>query len=139
MPHQTTRRNFVLLTAASTSALAAGCGKEVTDAVGTATTETVQNSKLALRGYQIVAYKLGETLIHTPHPVTRIIGVFIAFSATAAELVIEYLDDELERRHIRETLSEQQRILVEQHRSVTFLTENGAEEHVALGDNQYAE
>jgi hypothetical protein len=54
-----------------------------------------------------------------------------------SQLAIEYLDDELKRRKIRQELSEEERASIEARLAVVFTTENGLEEQVQLGPNRY--
>jgi hypothetical protein len=136
MSQQSSRRSFIA-GVAGTSVVASGCSKDPTEVIKAAPTPVVQHTKIGLRGYQIVAAKAGEKLIKFPHPVVRVLAVALVITAVASELVIEYLDDELQSRQIREALSEEQRMEVERQRSVTFVTANGQEEKVPLGDNRY--
>lgn len=129
-----TRRD--LLIAGGMALFTIGCGNK-SPTVATAPTPAIQGSKIALRGYQIVAVKAGEKLIQLPHPALRILAVALIISAVGSEILIVYLDDELRRREIREAISEEQRIFLEEQRAVTFLTENGQEESIPLRDNVY--
>lgn len=138
MTQQPSRRTFIA-GIAGLSAAASGCGKSPTDVVKDATESEIQYTKIGLRGYQIVAAKVGEKLIKFPHPAIRVLVVALLITAVASGLVIEYLDDELLRRQIREALSDEQRMQIERHRAVTFVTENGQEENVPLGENCYSE
>ncbi len=136
MAYLVTRRDLV--TTGGLALLTAGCGEAVPD-VEKVSTPTIQGSKIALRGYQIVAAKVGDRLIRLPHPGVRILAVVLIISAIATELVIEYLDDELQRREVREAITEEEKILIEGRRSVVFITEKGQEKKVSLGDNRYVD
>jgi hypothetical protein len=133
-------RRRVLTRFATLSVFAAGCGGSNSGSTGpiaSAPTSTLSATKVALHGYAIVAAKVGERLVRLPHPGLRILGVFLVFSAAGAELVIVYIDDELMERRIEEKLSEKEQITIESGRSVVFQTENGKEETVIIGANQY--
>ena len=70
-------------------------------------------------------------------PAVRILGVALLTSGLVTFLVIEYLDEELRRRSVREALEDQERTAIESQLAVEFITENGFKESVALGPNQY--
>ncbi len=131
------RRRFIVAMA-GTSLAANGCGESPTEVVKTAPTPVVQGTKIALRGYQIVAMYVGEKLVRLPHTAVRVLGVCLVISSFGAELVVDYLDDELQQRQFREVLTEEQKITIEGKRSVKLVLENGQQESVPLGDNQYS-
>ena len=119
----------------------AGCGQTpqttVQEALEDASTETLKDTRLALRGFQIVALRVGERLIRLPHPAVRVLGAVLVFTAAGAELVVEYLDVELQKRELRETLAEEVRMAAERRQSITAVTEAGEEETITLQPNQY--
>ena len=131
------RRRFFVGIAGATIVVS-GCDKSPSEIVETSPKIVVQGTKLALRGYQIVAMYVGEKLVRLPHLAVRIVGVFLVTTSLGTELVVDYLDDELQKREIRESITEQQKISIEERRSVKFILDNGQEESVRLGDNQYA-
>lgn len=119
-----------------------GCGGNsvstaVTDAVEKVPTETLESVHVGLRGFQLVAFIVGKRVVRLPHPAVRILGVALVSTALVSLLAIEYLDDELKRRQIREELSEQERSSIEAKLAVVFKTENGLDEQVQLGPNRY--
>ncbi|MEW4531057.1 hypothetical protein [Maioricimonas sp. JC845] len=105
----------------------------------TASTEKITNYRIALHGFQIVAFRLGEQLVKLPNPAVRILGVVLWFSATGVTLVVDFLDTELQDRQIREAVEEAVRIEIEDQRAVTFITESGRTESVPLKENQYSD
>ncbi|MAI35629.1 MAG: hypothetical protein L7W43_11875 [Rubripirellula sp.] len=109
----------------------------VTDAVEEIPTETIESLHVGLRGFQLVAFLVGKRVVRLPHPAIRILGVALVSTALVSLLAIEYLDDELKRRQIREELSEQERASIEALLAVVFTTENGLDEQVQLGPNRY--
>lgn len=119
-----------------------GCNRNpvstaVTDAVQEIPTETLESVHVGLRGFQLVAFIVGKRVVRLPHPAVRILGVALVSTALVSLLAIEYLDDELKRRQIREELSEQERSSIEAQLAVVFTTENGLDEQVHLGPNRY--
>ena len=80
---------------------------------------------------------VGKRLVQLPHPAVRILGVALLTSGAATYLVIEYLSVELNKRSVREALAEEERVTIESALAVEFVTENGLNETVALGPNQY--
>ena len=109
----------------------------VADAVEEVPTETIQSVQVSLRGFQLVAFMVGKRVVRLPHPAVRILGIVLVSTALVSQLAIEYLDDELKRREIREELSEEERASIEAQLAVVFTTENGLEEQVQLGPNRY--
>jgi hypothetical protein len=109
----------------------------VTDAVEDVPTDTLENVQVSLRGFQLVAFLVGKRVVRLPHPAVRILGIAIVSTALVSQIAIEYLDDELKRRRFREELSEEERAAIEAELAVTFTTENGLDEQVQLGPNQY--
>lgn len=131
------RRDAILLIATSSATLT-GCKARVIDETVAATeTDVLQSTKVGLRGFQLVAFTVGKRLVQLPHPAIRILGVVLVSSGVATFLAIEYLDDELKKRSIREELDERERTEVEAALAVEFETENGFKESVVLGPNQY--
>ena len=131
------RRQAILAMAASATTLC-GCGSDsVDDAVADLSTPTLENARVGLRGFQIVAFMVGKRLVQLPHPAVRILGVALLTSGAATYLVIEYLSVELNKRSVREALEEQELAAIESALAVEFVTENGFTESVALGPNQY--
>ncbi|MGI9470358.1 MAG: hypothetical protein ACR2NZ_02420 [Rubripirellula sp.] len=135
------RREAMFLMAGGTVAIA-GCGtssvsETVSQTVAEASTESLQNTRIGLRGFQIVAFTVGKRVVQLPHPAIRILGIALVSTATVTFLAIEYLDEELSKRRIREELTQQERSEIESGLAVAFKTENGFEETVALGPNQY--
>ena len=119
-----------------------GCNRNpvstaVTDAVQEIPTETLESVHVGLRGFQLVAFIVGKRVVRLPHPAVRILGVALVSTALVSLLAIEYLDDELKRRQIREDLSEEERSSIEAQLAVVFTTENGLDEQVQLGPNRY--
>lgn len=136
------RRREAILWMTGGAAAIAGCtpsdvSETVSQTVAEASTESLESTRIGLRGFQIVAFTVGKRVVQLPHPAVRILGIALVSTATVAFLAIEYLDDELSKRRIREELSQQERASIESALSVTFTTENGFEEQVALGPNQY--
>ena len=136
-------RRRELLAALTTGVLCVpGCSGDsvttaVTDAVEEIPTETLENAHVGLRGFQLVAFMVGKRVVRLPHPAIRILGVALVSTALVSLLAIEYLDDELKRRQIREELSEEERSSLEAQLAAVFMTENGLEERVQLGPNRY--
>ena len=138
----TLHRREALLLIASGATTVAGCNtsrvsETVSQAVAEASAESLENSRIGLKGFQIIAFAVGKRIIQLPHPAIRILGVALISTATATFLAIEYLDDELNRRRTREALSQQERSTIESDLAVKFMTQNGLEELVVLGPNQY--
>ncbi len=109
----------------------------VSDAVEDVPTETLKSVHVGLRGFQLVAFMVGKRVVRLPHPAVRILGVALVSTALVSLLAIEYLDDELKRRQIREELSEDERSSIEAQLAVVFTTENGLDEQVQLEPNRY--
>lgn len=109
----------------------------VTEAVEDIPTETLESVHVGLRGFQLVTLMVGKRVVRLPHPAVRILGVALVSMALLSLLAIEYLDDELKRRQIREELSEGERSSIEAQLAVVFTTENGLDEQVQLGPNRY--
>lgn len=109
----------------------------VADAVEDVSTQRLESIQVSLRGFQLVAFLIGKRVVRLPHPAVRILGVALVSTALVSQLAIEYLDDELKRRQIREELSEAERASIEARLAVVFTTENGLEENVQLGPNRY--
>ncbi len=119
-----------------------GCSGEpvstaVTDVVEEVPTETLESFHVGLRGFQLVAFMVGKRVVRLPHPAVRILGAALVSTALVSLLAIEYLDDELKRRQIREELSEDERSSIEAQLTVVFRTENGLDEQIQLGPNRY--
>lgn len=112
-------------------------GTAVTDAVEEVPTDALERVHVGLRGFQLVAFMVGKRVVRLPHPAVRILGVALVSTALVSLLAIEYLDDELKRRQIREELSEEERSSIEAQLAVVFKTENGLDEQVQLGPNRY--
>lgn len=109
----------------------------VSGAVEEVPTETLESVHVGLRGFQLVAFLVGKRVVRLPHPAVRILGVALVSTALVSLVAIEYLDDELKRRQIREELSEDERSSIEAQLAVVFTTENGLDEQVQLGPNRY--
>jgi hypothetical protein len=139
------QRREALVLLAGTAFCAPGCSGDpvetassaVADAVEEVSTETIQSVQVSLRGFQLVAFMVGKRVVRLPHPAVRILGIALVSTALVSQLAIEYLDDELKRREIREELSEEERASIEARLAVVFTTENGLEEQVQLGPNRY--
>ncbi len=131
------RRDAMIAIAASTLSVG-GCGSDaVDDAVADLSTPTLENARVGLRGFQIVAFMAGRRMVVLPNPAVRILGVALLTSGAVTYLVIEYLSVELNKRSVREALEEQERAEIESALAVEFVTENGFKESVPLGPNQY--
>ena len=139
------RRRFLLL-AGGSLAITSGCGNrgEVPDAIGmiddkiaSADTDELRHTRLALRGYELVSYTLGSRVLFLPYPGMRILSVAIIASGIVAKLAIEYIDEELIRRHIEEELSPDDRAKVESDGYVAFTTQSGVTEKAFLAPTQY--
>ncbi len=148
------RRHF--LACVSTSlAVTAGCSQELSSTspspsssqpagqldeslIDTVEPETLQRTKLALRGYEIVSMKVGSRLVFLSNPALRILGVVLISSSVAAKLAVDYIDDELIRRRIEEEVSTSERSAIESQHAVEFQTGSGTIENVYLGPTQYA-
>ena len=109
----------------------------VTGAVEDIPTETLESVHVGLRGFQLVALMVGKRVVRLPHPAVRILGVALVSTALVSLLAIEYLDDELKRRQVREELTEDERSSIEAQLAVVFTTENGLDEQVQLEPNRY--
>lgn len=131
------RRDAMLLIAASTATVAGCNSRAIENTVAATETDTLQSTRVGLRGFQLVAFTVGKRLVQLPHPAVRILGIALVTSGVATFLAIEYLDVELKKRSVREALDEYERSEVEAALAVTFQTENGFDESVALGPNQY--
>ena len=132
------QRRQALLVMISAPAVAAGCNRnELSEATEDMPTVFLENTRVGLRGFQIVSMTVGQRIIFLPTPGVRVLGVALLVSGLVTLLVIEYLDVELKRRVVREELSDAERIAVESKLAVEFQTENGLSESVALGPNQY--
>ncbi len=137
---RTNRRGLLLF--AGGLGLAAGCsGQNPTEltqqAVESLDTDTLENGKLVLRGFALVSYMVGTRVVFLPTPAVRILGVALIFSSVATKLAIEYLDDELTRRHHTVEVSGDEVKAIETSAEVRFQTEHGETETVRLGPNQY--
>ena len=131
------RRQAIIAIAASAAA-AGGCSSSIVDeTVAETSTPTLENTRVGLRGFQIVAFTVGKRLVQLPPPAVRILGVALLTSGLATFLVIEYLDIELKKRSLRELLVTEELTAIESDLAVVFTTENGLTESVALGPNQY--
>lgn len=142
---RTHRRNFLLCVAAGIP-VAAGCNtSEISDTVSATVedvtedidTETLEEGMVALRGFEIVAWEIGKRVIWLPVPAVRIIGVSLIVSAGAAKLAITYLDIELNRREVKESLMDEELVELESGQAVKFQLHNGYSEEVPLGPNRY--
>lgn len=134
------QRRQALLAMISAPVVASGCSRdEIAEATAEIPTEVLDNTRIGLRGFQIVAFSVGQRVVLLPHPAVRILGVALLVSGVATFLVVEYLDVELKRRSVREELSDDERIAIESDLAIEFETENGLTESVALGPNQYEE
>ena len=136
------RRDALLWMAAAGSGLAVGCGtdglgQKLDQRIAETPTDTLEHTRLALRGFQIVAFAVGKRIVHLPHPAVRVLGVTLLTSGAITFLVVEYLDVELRRRSHQEELDDGGRSLLESAMAVKFLTDNGLEETVMLGPNRY--
>jgi len=109
----------------------------VSDAVEEVPTETLESVHVGLRGFQLVAFMVGKRVVRLPHPAVRILGVALVSTALVSLVAIEYLDDELKRRQVREELTEDERSSIEAQLAVVFTTENGLDEQVQLEPNRY--
>ncbi|QDT10333.1 hypothetical protein [Planctomycetes bacterium K23_9] len=137
MSKNLSRRHLMLLLGA-TAIPATGCSTEdVQNAVDELDTETLETASVALRGYAIVSCLVGQRVVTLPAPGVRVLAVFLIVSGVASKLVIEYLDVELRKRHVTETLSEEESKTIESDLLVTFQLESGETETVQLGPNQY--
>lgn len=132
------QRRQALLVMISAPAIASGCSREeISEATSEVSDEVLENTRVGLRGFQIIAFSVGQRVVLLPPPAVRILGVALLVSGVATLLVVEYLDVELKRRMVREELSDQERIAIESDLAVEFQTENGLTETVALGPNRY--
>ncbi len=136
------RRNMLLSAAAISVPVAVGCSKsDVSDAVEGAAegieTESLEETAVVLRGFQIISWEIGKRVIFLPIPAVRIIGVTLVVSAGVAKIAIEFLDIELTRRKVVEELSSEELIEVESDPQIQFKLENGDTESVSLGPRQY--
>lgn len=132
------QRRQAILAIAATSIAAGGCERQKIDqTIAETSTETLENTRVGLRGFQIIAFTVGRRIVYLPHPAVRILGVALVTSGVVTFLLIEYLDVELKRRSMREALAQREIALIESQVAVNFTTENGLTESVALGPNQY--
>jgi len=134
------QRRQALMVMMSAPVVVSGCSRdEIAEATSEVPTDVLENTRIGLRGFQIIAFTVGQRIVYLPHPAVRILGVALLVSGAATFLVVEYLDVELKRRNYREGLSDEERIALESELAVEFQTENGLTETVALGPNQYEE
>ncbi|MGB0596873.1 MAG: hypothetical protein ACPGLY_09290 [Rubripirellula sp.] len=120
--------------------VATGCSRdEVSEATEEMPTAVLQNTRIGLRGFQLVSMTVGQRIIFLPTPGVRVLGVALLVSGLVTFLVVEYLDVELKRRMVKEELSDTERIAAESSLGIEFQTDNGLKEFVALGPNQYEE
>lgn len=134
------RRRVLLAVAAPTVTLplVSGCGSDtVKETIAEADTQTLEQSKVALRGFAIVTYIVGARVVTLPTPGVRILGVALVITSIATKLAIEYLDVELKKRYVAEELSEEEARAIESDLHVVFQLENGDSEKVPLGENRY--
>lgn len=147
------RRHWLTLSACSATVALSGCKdssvsqalsesaeqtrEQIDRAVEEAATEDLVNYKVALRGYAIVSMAIASRVILLPYPGVRILSVAVVVTAVTASLVVEYIDDELIRREIQETLTDAERAKIESQGYVAFRTESGVEERTFLAKKQY--
>lgn len=137
-----------LLASAGVAILAtAGCDKlsegtkqvdeAVQSTVQAASTTTLRNAKLALRGYEIVSFFVAKRVAVLPVPAARIAAATLVVSAVGATLVIDYIDEELIVRKYAEKLTSEEQTAVEVEGFVKFKTESGKEENMYLAPTEY--
>lgn len=147
------RRQLLALSACSATVAISGCTqnsvsetlsesaeqtKEKLDQmVEEADTEDLVNYKVALRGYAIVSMAIAGRVVLLPYPGMRILSAAVVVTAVTASLVVEYIDEELIRRKIEETLTDAERAKIESQGYVAFRTESGVEERTYLAKKQY--
>lgn len=134
----TLQRRQALVALIATPIAVAGCRQNDFEQIADElSTDTLQNARVGLRGFQLVSFMVGQRIILLPAPGVRILGAALLVSGIATFLVVEYLDIELKRRTIREELSDDERMGLESSLALELQTENGLTEKVALGANQY--
>ncbi len=134
------QRRQALLVMISAPAVTVGCSRDaVSEATEEIPTSALQNTRVGLRGFQIVSMTVGQRIIFLPTPGVRVLGVALLVSGLVTLLVVEYLDVELKRRMVKEELSDAERIAAESSLGIEFQTDNGLKEFVSLGPNQYEE
>lgn len=145
---QTSRRD-ILISAGALFVTVSGCDKitdgakqvdkSVESTVQSASTTTLRNAKLALRGYEIVSFLIAKRVVMLPMPGARIVAATLVVSAVGAKLVVDYIDEELIVRKYEEKLTPEERTSVETQGFVRFRTESGKEEDVYLGPTEYVD
>lgn len=145
---QVSRRDIVI-SAGAFFATASGCDRisegtkrvdeSIEATVQSASTTTLRNAKLALRGYQIVSFLIAKRVVTLPMPGARIVAATLVVSGVGAKLVIDYIDEELIVRKYEEKLSPEEQTSVESKGYVRFRTESGKEEDVYLGPTDYVD
>lgn len=134
------QRRHALLAMIVAPVVTAGCSRdEVSEATEEMPTSVLQNTRIGLRGFQLVSMTVGQRIIFLPTPGVRVLGVALLVSGLVTFLVVEYLDVELKRRMVKEELSDTERIAAESSLGIEFQTDNGLKEFVSLGPNQYEE
>lgn len=141
------KRRHLLASAGAAILTTAGCDKlsegtkqvdeAVQSTVQSASTTTLRNVKLALRGYEIVSFFVAKRVATLPVPAARIVAATLVVSAVGAKLVIDYIDEELIVRRYEEKLSPEEQTAVEVNGFVKFQTESGKEEKVYLAPTEY--
>lgn len=140
-------RRHVLATTGAAILATCGCDKlnegsqqvdeAVRSTVEAASTETLRNAKLALRGYEIVSFFVAKRVVALPVPAARIVAATLVISAVGAKLVIDYIDEELIVRKYEEKLTSAEQTAIEINSFVKFQTESGKEENVFLAPTKY--
>lgn len=140
-------RRHLLATTGIAIFTTAGCDKlndgtrqvdeAVRSTVEAASTETLRNAKLALRGYEIVSFFVAKRVATLPVPAARIVAATLVVSAVGAKLVIDYIDEELIVRKYEEKLTSAEQTAVEVKGFVKFQTASGKEEKVFMAPTQY--
>lgn len=129
-----------ILTTAGCDKLSEGT-KQVDQAVQStvqaASTTTLRNAKLALRGYEIISFFVAKRVATLPVPAARIAAATLVVSSVGAKLVIDYIDEELIVRKYSESLTAEEQTAVEVDGFVKFKTESGKEENVYLAPTEY--
>ncbi|MEP3479266.1 MAG: hypothetical protein ABJZ55_08470 [Fuerstiella sp.] len=109
----------------------------VQSTVQAASTTTLRNAKLALRGYEIVSFFVAKRVATLPVPAARIVAATLVVSSVGAKVVIDYIDEELIVRRYSEKLAQEEQTAIEVDGFVKFKTSSGKEENVYLAPTEY--
>lgn len=118
---------------------AAQVDEAVREQVESTSTQTLQITKVALKGYELVSFAVAKRVISLPVPGVRIIAATLVVTAVGAHLAVDYIDEELIVRKYKEKLSPEEQTVVETKGQISFQTASGNEETVYLAPTEYAD